>query len=423
MINQQKILVNLVGIFLCLILSVCVDANPSKVTELRISQQVSPKANTSHFIFAINGPVNYQKFMLTNPDRFVLDINNAMLVTKLNQPGLVNTFVKQLRANRDKTGKLRIVFDLKQPVMPVGFVFPLNKKSQYELVVDLTAQTQAPFKLQNKTVMNEDSEEEAADEMQPATEVPLRTKAKIFQHEIVAPTPKRHRNIIVVIDPGHGGKDPGAAGPSGHREKNVVLAISKLLQRYINQQPGFRAELTRNGDYFIPLRQRLAIARHDKADMFVAIHADAFRNTTAHGASVFALSERGATSEAALWIASSENKSEQLGEVNLSDKDQLLKSVLINLSQNHTIAVSLKIGYALLDQLNRFADLHHGSVEQAAFVVLKSPDIPSLLVETGFLSNRDEERRLMNISYQKRIAYGLMLGIKDYFVNNKPFDK
>ena len=232
------------------------------------------------------------------------------------------------------------------------------------------------------------------------------------------PLPHRSRDVIIVIDPGHGGHDPGhgghdpgATGPGGIYEKDIVLKISNDLKKDINQQSGFKAYLTRNGDYYLTLRQRLALARQYKADMFIAIHADSYKGHEAHGASVFALSSRGATSEAARWLAKKENKSEFMGGVNLTDKNNLLKSVLINLSQTATIHASLLIGEQIIHALNSTSSLHHRCVEQAAFVVLKSPDIASLLVETGFISNSYEEHRLLNRIYQQRIASSLMQGI------------
>lgn len=231
----------------------------------------------------------------------------------------------------------------------------------------------------------------------------------------------RARDVIVVIDPGHGGKDPGATGYHGTHEKNVVLAISRGVQRDIDEQPGFKAVLTRTGDYFIPLRGRLAIARNNKADMFVAIHADASPDTSAQGVSVFALSERGATSEEARWLASRENQSELIGGVSLGDKNNMLKSVLINLSQTATVQSSLQIGEDLTQNIGHFAELHHGHrVEQAAFVVLKSPDIPSLLIETGFISNTYEESRLNSSLYQNRLAQAIAEGICEYFRAHPP---
>lgn len=234
---------------------------------------------------------------------------------------------------------------------------------------------------------------------------------------------KRHkRNILVVIDPGHGGKDPGASGPHGVQEKNVVLAIAQALQTHLNGIPGVHAVLTRNSDYFIGLRQRLDIARLDKADLFVAIHADAYGNpnSQAQGATVFALSERGASSEAARWLAERENYSELGGVQDFSDKSRLVRSVLLDLSQTVTITQSLQIGQVILSSLQQLTPLHHNVVEQARFVVLKSPDIPSLLVETGFITNPIEEMHLNDRSYQDHLAQALSIGIEKYFWRNPP---
>lgn len=225
---------------------------------------------------------------------------------------------------------------------------------------------------------------------------------------------------MIVIDPGHGGKDPGATGPRGIHEKDIVLKISKALQQDINRQPGFKAVLTRKSDYYLTLRQRLQIARRYHADMFIAIHADADPGRHAEGASVFALSLRGATSEAARWIAKNENASELVGGVDLGDKSTLLKSVLLNLSQTATIRASLRIGQRIIDTIDNVVHLHHNKVEQAAFVVLKSPDIPSLLIETGFITNPREERKLINHKYQQKLAIAIMQGIRHYFIHWTP---
>jgi N-acetylmuramoyl-L-alanine amidase len=229
--------------------------------------------------------------------------------------------------------------------------------------------------------------------------------------------PKKHRKIIVVIDPGHGGKDPGTTGVLGIKEKNVVLAISLDLYRILKRDPRFQPDLTRNGDYFVTLRGRLRIARQDHGDMFVAIHADAYRDSTATGAAIFALSAHGASSEAARWLAEKENYSE-LGDVSLNkldDKSNVLRKVLIDLSQTATISASLQLGDSMIQQLANIETLHYHHVEQAPFMVLKSPDIPSLLVETGFLSNPAEETRLSNPAFQEKIANALYLGIKNYY--------
>lgn len=232
---------------------------------------------------------------------------------------------------------------------------------------------------------------------------------------------KHSKNIIIVVDPGHGGKDPGTTGPRGTREKNVVLEIGKELAAAINRQRGFQAILTRDRDYYLTLRERLHFARKYRADMFVSIHADAaFRNQTARGASIYALSLRGATSEAARWLAKRENESELMGGVNLSDQNAVLKSVLINLSQNATIQTSLEIGMNLLRAINLITPLHYHHVEQAAFVVLKSPDIPSILIETGFLSNPIEEQRLNDPRYRRQLANAVMKGLVAYFSARPP---
>ncbi len=226
--------------------------------------------------------------------------------------------------------------------------------------------------------------------------------------------------ITVVIDPGHGGYDPGATGTRGVHEKDVVLKIAQYLQKKINAQKGFKAYLTRKADYYISLRNRLTIARKKHADLFIAIHADAISTSQITGASVYALSLKGATSEAARWLAQKENQSELRGGVELRDKNYWLKTVLLNLSQVATIRASLTIGSILLHSIARIAHLHCSNVEQAAFVVLKSPDIPSLLVETGFLSNPIEEVKLQSITYQKRLAAVLATGIENYFQHAPP---
>lgn len=223
-------------------------------------------------------------------------------------------------------------------------------------------------------------------------------------------------DVVIVVDPGHGGKDPGTTGPNGTHEKNVVLAISQWIRHDINKTPGFHAILTRNGDYFIPLVQRMQIAQHDHANFFVAIHADAFYDKTAKGASVFALSLHGATGEAARWIARRENESEMLGEINLHYKSPTLSSILISLSQTASIRTSLAIGKVLLNHIGKISALHHGHrVQQANFVVLKSPYIPSLLIETGFLSNLSEEKKLDNPLFRKKMGQAIASGIIDYF--------
>lgn len=223
------------------------------------------------------------------------------------------------------------------------------------------------------------------------------------------------KQITIVIDPGHGGKDPGASGRFGHKEKYVVLKIAQKLAKSLNKSTRYHVILTRNSDRFLPLRKRLDIARKHSADLFISIHADAFQNNSARGSSVYALSQRGATSEAARWLANSENNSEMMGGVELDNKSRLLQSVLINLSQTASVRDSLKVGSLILNELGKTNKLHYRKVEQAAFVVLKSPDIPSLLIETGFISNRKEERLLLSSEHQQKIANAISRGIDKYF--------
>lgn len=329
---------------------------------------------TTSVIIDIGKNVDYKDFTLDSPSRFVLDLQDTSLHWQ-NKALILNPVIKTIRHATDyKNNHLRLVFDLKY------------KTSISVDKVTLSHGIRLIVKFNNKVSIS------------------------------------HGRDVVIVIDPGHGGKDPGASGRHYKKEKDIVLSIAKKLQQSINQQQGFKAYLTRSTDHYLTLRQRLAIARRYHADMFVAIHADAYKRKAAHGASVYALSLRGATSEAARWLASRENDSELMGGVELNDKSQMLKSVLLNLSQTATLRASLKIGEAVLSNLSQVAHLHHNKVEQAAFVVLKSPDIPSLLIETGFISNYREELKLSSAAYQRRLASAIMQGIQRYFVARPPRD-
>jgi N-acetylmuramoyl-L-alanine amidase len=233
---------------------------------------------------------------------------------------------------------------------------------------------------------------------------------------------KAKRDIVIAIDAGHGGKDTGAIGPRGSKEKHIVLSIARRLAKLVNAEPGMRAYLTRDSDKFIALRQRIELARHKKADMFISIHADAFRDQRAKGASVFVLSKRGASSVAAQWLADKENAADLVGGITLEDKDELLASVLLDLSQTASLEASLEVADTVLSGLKRVGHVHKKHVESAAFVVLKSPDIPSVLVETAFISNPDEERKLNSNSHQTKLARAIMSGIRNYFERNPPLD-
>ncbi len=353
-------------------------AAPIKVTSIRMANQ----SDKTRLVFSITKPVHYDLFQLFKPRRVVLDIKQTKLATNLKKLELSRTPIKDIRSSENKNGTLRLVLDVENVVEPKSFQLKPSGKYPQRLVLDL-------YKARpTKTVRH----------------VPLKNEP---------------RDVIVVIDPGHGGKDPGAIGRGGVEEKNVVLAISKDLQRDINREPGMHAVLTRKSDYYLTLRDRLRIARKDKGDIFVAVHADMFRDPRASGASVYALSERGATSEAARWIAEKENYSE-LGGVDLGNKSRSLRQVLIDLSQAATIGSSLQLGTDVLQQLGGVTRLHRKHVEQARFVVLKSPDIPSILIESGFISNPKEARQLRTSQYQKRLADAMMQGIHHYFLVNPP---
>lgn len=329
-----------------------------------------------------------------------LDIHDAKLITFLNKNGLNKTIISSIKSNQQQNN-LKIIIKLKQPVKLKNFT--LQRPTR--LVLDLNYEDHENNKNQNNEQLI----------ISKAIESKYKPINTLEPNIVINKDQDIERDFVttIVIDPGHGGKDSGAIGYRGTYEKYIVLEIAKRLQNIINQTRGFRAILTRNSDNFIDLRQRLEIAHRYKANMFIAIHADAFNTKTSYGASVFALSQKGATSEAARWLAERENESE-LGQV-IGNKSTLLRSVLLDLAQTATIGASLEIGDNILQNLKRITHLHSSKVEQAGFVVLKSPDIPSLLVETGFISDLYEEKKLRNRSYQQRLAECLAFGITSYF--------
>jgi len=359
----------------------------SLVKNIRLAKQL----NGHRIVFEIAHNTPYKVFTLKQPNRLVVDIENARLVKQINNSDFVkpDTPITNVRSALRNNKTLRIVFELRMPLPVDSFMLPPSPEFDRRLVVDLKGEHH-----------------------------PQLTAASVAQPKVTLPMVK-NRDVIIIVDAGHGGKDPGALGKGHTREKDVTLAIAKNLAAKINQHPGMKAVMTRSGDYYVGLRERLNIARKNKGDIFISIHADAFKNSHARGSSTYALSPRGASSEAARWLAAKENYSE-LGEVNLEDMNDVLRSVLIDLSQTSTISASLETGGAILEQLGQFATLHHNKVEQAPFVVLKSPDIPSVLVETGFLSNPHEERLLGAANYQQKIATAIMEGIVSYFKKAAP---
>ncbi|AXP06747.1 MULTISPECIES: N-acetylmuramoyl-L-alanine amidase [Pseudomonas] len=364
--------------------------------------------DNTRLVFDLTGPVQHSVFTLTAPDRLVIDINGATLGAPLNV-ATANTPITAMRSAQRTPTDLRVVIDLKKAVTPKSFTLAPNAQYGNRLVVDLF-----------------DNPADAAPPPPPPTNVATVPAVPVTPTEPalkLPPAPAGKRDIIVVIDAGHGGEDPGASGSRGQREKDVVLSIARELQRQVNGMKGFRAELTRTGDYFIPLRGRTEIARKKGADLFVSIHADAAPSAAAFGASVFALSDRGATSETARWLADSENRSDLIGgagNVSLDDKDRMLAGVLLDLSMTASLTSSLNVGQKVLSNIGRVTPLHKQRVEQAGFMVLKSPDIPSILVETGFISNSNEASKLSSSSHQQALARSISSGVRQFFQQNPP---
>lgn len=362
--------------------------------------------DNTRLVFDLTGPVEHSVFTLSAPDRIVIDIKKTQLSTQLSGLTGGKSPITQVRTGQQGTDELRIVLDISEQVTPKSFTLTPNQQYGHRLVVDLFDQ--------GASVPKHVAPQPAATAAPPAA-TPTAKLSKL---------PASHkRDIVIAIDAGHGGEDPGAIGPGGVREKDIVLKIAQELQRQINAEKGFRAELVRTGDYFIPLRRRTEIARKKGADLFVSVHADAAPRAAAFGASVFALSDSGATSETARWLADSENRSDLIGgagNVKLHDKDAMLAGVLLDLSMTASLSSSLDVGQKVLNNMGRITALHKKRVEQAGFMVLKSPDMPSILVETGFISNPGESKKLANRSHQQALARSIHTGIRQFFQQNPP---
>jgi N-acetylmuramoyl-L-alanine amidase len=341
-------------------------------------------------VFDLSGSVQYKTFSLSAPERLIIDLSGANLSGDFSQLTLSNTVIRSIRSGQFGVGDTRIVLDLSSPVQLASFLLPPQDGQGHRLVLDL--KTAEPLKM---------------------SAAPEATVDKVH--------PKR--DIIVVVDPGHGGKDPGAVGAKGEREKDVVLSIAQLLAKRLKREKGFDVKLVRNDDFFVPLRKRVEIARKHNADMFISVHADAAPRLTASGASVYCLSEGGATSATARFMAQRENGADLLGAtslLNLKDKDPMLAGVILDMSMNATLAASLQLGGTVLGSLAGITTLHQKRVEQAGFAVLKSPDVPSILVETGFISNARDSQRLVTARHQQAVADGLFEGLQRYFQKNPP---
>jgi len=362
---------------------------PARAVEVRaVRLWVSPEG--TQVVLELSGSAKHSLLTLKNPDRVVLDVSGARLAAGARRPP-ANGVVKEVRMARRPSGELRVVLDLTRPMRAKSFLATPNDRYGYRLVVDLGG----PAAAVAATV---------------AAAAPI--KAEHARPEA--------RDLIIAIDAGHGGEDPGAIGMHGTREKDVTLAIARALQRSVDAEPGMRAVLTRDGDYFVPLRDRMRRARAQQADLFVSIHADSIRDRAVDGSSVYILSQRGATNEAARWLAERENAADLIGGVSLEDKGDLLASVLLDLSQTASLSASETAAEHVLHQLNLVGEVRKPLVQQAGFMVLKSPDIPSMLIETAYISNPAEEQRLRGVAHQAKLAAAIHQGLREYFYADPP---
>lgn len=352
--------------------------------------RVRPSPERTRIVFDLGQPVEHNIFFLSDPHRLVIDISSAQFNSDVSNLVLEKTPILAVRTSRRNNGEdIRFVLDLAEEVRPRSFVLKPIMQYGDRLVIDLYGKDQ------------------------PSRTVTQKTEQTLTQM----------RDVIIAIDAGHGGDDPGAIGPGGLYEKDVVLGIAKKLHALFEQEPGFRATLIREGDYYVALRKRTEIARSSQADVFLSIHADAFMTPKVSGASVYAISQKGATSEAARWLAEKENRADLIGgvgSVSLDDKDDLLVGVLLDLSMTASLSFSLEMGNSVLGHMKKVNKLHKKTVEQAAFAVLKSPDIPSLLIETGYISNPAEERKLATQSHRSKLANAIFEGVKVSMQSSPP---
>ncbi|MGB5132518.1 MAG: N-acetylmuramoyl-L-alanine amidase [Steroidobacteraceae bacterium] len=354
-------------------------AAPANLQEIRL--WASP--DSTRVVLDLSAPVSYSVFELSDPERVVIDLEGVAADNTQLPPAAAVGLVNGVRVAARENGGLRVVLDLTTKVEPKSFLTPPNETYGHRLVIDLgSAQAVRPVK--------------------------------------VASDGNGQRDVVVAIDAGHGGEDPGAIGRSGTREKDVALAVARKLADRINSEPGMRAVLTRDGDYFVPFRERIRRARVQQADMFISVHADAFINRSVRGSSVYVLSTRRASSEAARWLADQENAADLIGGVSLDDKSDVLASVLLDLSQNASISASREAAAHVLEELDHVGQLKKSDVQHASLIVLTSPDVPSMLVETAYISNPEEERRLRDSGYQMRLAGAMHAGVRRYFYDNPP---
>jgi N-acetylmuramoyl-L-alanine amidase len=440
----MKISFGILWIFGLQLLSIAGYAQPIDVNSLTYFTGL----HRMRLMFEVTSSPKHRVFVLDNPSRLVIDIKNAHLGHALNQPSVSHPLFSKVRAAPKSNTDLRVVVDLKRPVDAKTFSLNSNNKDEHRLIIDLTGKAAISAKNEDKPRVKPDGLKAMTD-----TVISIKTAESADNSKIVEPkkivrksvkagaqnlregktglkkaahTTKspaiRPRSVVVAIDAGHGGDDPGAQGPNGTEEKKVTFAIAKKLAALINAQPGMKAVMIRKGDYYVGLRNRMQIARAAKADLFISIHADAFQDAGVKGASVYTLSRGGASNEAARWLAKRENSADLIGGVSLVDKEDVLASVLLDLSQTATEEASLQVARNVLKNFQSVCDIHKDSVQKAEFLVLKSPDIPSILVETAFISNPSEELNLQSSRYQLKLASAIFKGVHNYFKQSPMID-
>ncbi len=354
-------------------------------TEVENIRVWSEKGRT-RVVLDLSRPAQHNIFTLRGPDRLVVDLKDGRLSKNLRARPKASGSIRSIRTGLRASGQLRVVLDLDEAVRSRSFTAGPNDRYGDRLVIDLYRQGN------------------------------LETVKRASEKYVVG------RDVVIAVDPGHGGHDPGAVGPRRTREKDIALAVSRMLAVRIDREPGMKSVLVRNGDYFVDHRGRMEIARKNKADLFISVHADAVDDKRAKGASVYALSLKGASDEAARQLARRENAQSRVGGVSLADKDKVLASVLLDLSQNAAIGASLEVGDSVMAELATVGAVHRRKVQQAGFIVLKSPDVPSILVELAYISNPSEEKKLRDGAHQARLADAILAGVRNYFYANPPAD-
>ncbi|MBY0339984.1 MAG: N-acetylmuramoyl-L-alanine amidase [Rhodocyclaceae bacterium] len=384
--------------------------------------RVWPSRDYTRVTLEYSDELKYTQMMVADPPRLVVDIEGVEFNSVLQSlPGKISEadpYIKLIRAGRNRPGVVRLVIELKAEIKPQVFTLKPVGEYGHRLVLDLypTEPVDPLMSMLEESEKRTEAAIEQASGKSPSRQEKTADKSRSDKLDIA-------RLVTIVLDPGHGGEDPGAIGRRGTYEKTVTLSIARRLKAKIDAEPNMRAVLTRDSDFFVPLGQRVQKARRVNADLFISVHADAFIKPTARGSSVFALSETGASSTAARWLAQKENAADLIGGVNIGVKDPYLARTLLDLSQTATINDSLKVGKSVLGELGGINTLHKAEVEQAGFAVLKAPDIPSILIETAFISNPEEEAKLTDEDYQDKMAEAILRGIKRYFAKNPPLAK